>query len=79
MRLDVIDKHGVLSNITKIFAKNKVSIKRLIQNPLESKKYSSIVIITHKAKDLNLNRVIKQLSVKNYLIEDPKLIRIEDR
>ena len=79
VRLDVFDKHGVLSNITNVFAKNKVSIKRLIQNPLESKKYSSIVIITHKAKDLNLNRIIKQLSVKNYLIEDPKLIRIEDR
>ena len=27
IRLEVLDKHGVLSNITKIFSSNKVSIK----------------------------------------------------
>ena len=36
-RLDVKDKHGILSDITKVMAKNKVSIKRLIQNPTENK------------------------------------------
>ena len=77
VRLDVYDKHGVLSNITNVFAKNKVSIKRLIQNPLVSKQYSSIVLITHRTKDLNLNKVTKILSNKKYLIKDPKLIRIE--
>ena len=77
MRFDVIDKYGVLSNITNIMAKNKVSIKRLIQNPFRSKKYSSIVIISHKTKDLNLQNVIKRISLKNYLVRKPKLIRIE--
>ena len=78
MRLDVIDKHGVLANITDIFAKNKVSIKRLIQNPTLSKKHSSIIIITHKNKDLNLMKTIKQLNNKYYVIKRPKLIRIEN-
>ena len=39
IRLDVMDKTGVLSFITKILSKNKVSVKRLIQNPFKSKKY----------------------------------------
>ena len=78
LRLDVQDKHGVLSDITNIMAKNKVSIKRLVQNPIKSKKYSSIIIITHKAKDLFLKKAIKQLSLKSYLIKKPKLIRIEE-
>ncbi len=77
-RIDVKDKHGVLSNITKIFAKNKVSIKRLIQNPFRSKKNSSIVIITHKAKDKNLNKILNQISRKKFIINKPKFIRIED-
>ena len=77
MRFDVIDKYGVLSDITNIMAKNKVSIKRLIQNPFRSKKYSSIVIISHKTKDLNIQNVIKKISLKNYLVRKPKLIRIE--
>ena len=50
LRFDVKDKPGVLSNITNIFSKNKVSIKRLIQNPSSSKN-SSIIIITHTSKD----------------------------
>ena len=78
LRIDVKDKHGVLSNITKTMSKNKVSIKRLIQNPYKSKKHSSIVIITHQAKDVLLNKTVLQLSKKKYLIEKPKFIRIEN-
>ena len=78
IRLDVVDKHGVLSNITGFFAKNKVSIKRLIQNPFKSKRNSSIIIITHKSKEMNLKKIIKQLSKKRYIIKKPKLIRIEE-
>ena len=76
LRFEVIDKPGVLSNITKIFSKNKVSIKRLIQNPNKLKKFSSIVVITHNSKDKFLNRIIKQTEKKPYIIKKPKLIRI---
>ena len=76
LRFEVLDKPGVLSNITKIFSKNKVSIKRLIQNPNKSKKFSSIVIITHSSKDKFLNKVVKQTQKKTYIIKKPKLIRI---
>ncbi len=78
VRLDVVDQHGVLSDITRIFAKNKVSIKRVIQNPFKSKKYSSIVITTHKAKNINLTSSLKQISKKKYIISKPKFIRIEE-
>ena len=77
IRLDVLDKHGVLSNITKIMANNKVSVKRLLQNPYISKKYSSIIIITHQVKDKYLNRSLKQINKKKFIIKKPKLIRIE--
>ena len=76
LRFEVIDKPGVLSNITNIFSKNKVSIKRLIQNPNKSKKLSSIVIITHRTKNKWLNKVIKQTEKKTYIKRKPKLIRI---
>ena len=64
LRLDVKDKHGILSDITKIMAKNKVSIKRLIQNPTENKKNASIIIITHRAKSSSLQKVISVLKKK---------------
>ena len=77
LRFEVIDKPGVLSNITSIFSKNKVSIKRLVQNPYKNKKISSVVIITHESKNKSLMKIINQIVKKNYLIKKPKLIRID--
>ena len=78
IRLDVVDKTGVLSSITKTLSKNKVSVKRLIQNPYKSKKYASIIIISHESKNSNLVRVINELSKKNFIINKPKFFRIEE-
>jgi len=78
LRFEVIDKPGILSNITNIFSKNKVSIKRLIQNPDKNKKSSSIIVITHKSKDRFLNKIIKEVSKKKYIKKKPKLIRIDN-
>jgi homoserine dehydrogenase len=77
-RLDVLDKPGVLSNITSIFSKNKVSIKRLVQDPNKLKKSSSIIIVTHKSQDIYLKKILKEVNTKNYIKKSPKLIRIDE-
>ena len=77
-RFEVDDKSGVLSSITNIFSKNKTSIKRLVQNPNKNKKISSIIVITHASKDKYLNKILKEISKKNYIKKRPKLIRIDD-
>ena len=79
LRFEVVDKPGVLSNITNIFSKNKVSIKRLIQNPNKNKKISSIIIITHRSKDKFLNKILKEVTKKKFIKKKPKLIRIDDK
>tara|TARA_B100001093_G_scaffold499512_2_gene548827 strand:- start:608 stop:1894 length:1287 start_codon:yes stop_codon:yes gene_type:complete len=78
IRFEVIDKPGVLSIITNIFSKNKVSIKRLVQNPNKNRKSSSIIIITHNSKDKFLIKVLKEVSKKNFIKRKPKLIRIDE-
>ena len=78
LRFEVLDKPGILSNITKIFSNNNVSIKRLIQNPNKKKNSSSIIIITHESKDKSLNKILKIINKKNYIIKKSKLIRISD-
>ena len=78
LRFEVEDKPGVLSNITNIFSKNKVSIKRLVQNPHKNKISSSIIIITHKSKDKFLKKILKEVDRKNYIKRKSKLIRIND-
>ena len=78
LRFEVVDKSGILSDITKIFSKNKVSIKRLVQTPDKIKKSSSIIIITHQSKDKFLKKTLKEITYKNYIKGKPKLIRIDD-
>ena len=77
LRFEVIDKPGVLSNITSIFSKNKVSIKRLVKNPDKNKKISSIIIVTHESKNKFLNKILKEVAKKNFIKKKPKLIRID--
>ena len=79
LRFKVVDRQGVLSNITNVFSKNKVSIKRLVQDPNKEKKLSSITIITHSSKDEYLQKILKEISKKNYIKKKPKLIRIDEQ
>ena len=79
LRFNVADKPGVLSNITQIFSKNRVSIKRLVQDPNKNKNSSSIIIITHPSKDKSLNKIIKIINKRSYVKKSSKLIRIDER
>ena len=78
LRFNVTDKPGVLSNITQIFSRNKVSIKRLVQDPNKNKTSSSIIIITHPSKDKSLNKIIQTINKRSYVKKRSKLIRIDD-
>ena len=74
----VKDKFGVLSAVTSILAKNKISIKRVIQIPSKKNKSATIIIITHTSIEKNFNKSIKDLKKNSFLLKNPKIIRIED-
>ena len=76
LRLEVKDKPGVLSQITKQLANYKISIERLIQIPDHKKKSASIVIITHKAKELNSSKCLKSFKSNKNVLKLPTLIRL---
>ena len=63
LRFEVRDKPGVLSQITKVLARFKISIDRLIQIPDHKNKRASIVIITHKANELNSSKCLNLLKI----------------
>ncbi len=76
-RIEVKDIPGVLSSITKIFAKNKISIKNLIQNPDKKNKKASIIIITHENLEKNYRNLFNSLNKNKFVIKRPTFIRIE--
>ena len=78
LRIEVKDLPGVLSSITKIFAKNKISIKNLIQKPNKKNKKASIIIITHENLEKNFNSLLINLVKNKFVLKKPTFIRIEE-
>ena len=76
LRFEVKDKPGVLSQITKQLANYKISIDRLIQIPDHKRKRASIVIITHKAKELYSSKCLKLFKSNKNLLKPPTIIRL---
>ena len=76
LRFEVKDKSGVLSQITKQLAKYNISIERLIQIPDHKRKRASIVIITHKSKELFLSKCLKSFKSNKNVLKFPTLIRL---
>ena len=77
LRFEVKDKSGVLSSITRIFARNRISIKNLIQKPNRRDKKASIIIITHKNLEKNYSNLLFSLSKNKFILSNPTFIRIE--
>ncbi len=77
IRVDVKDIPGVLSSITKNFARNKISIKNLIQIPDKKNKKASINIITHENNEKNFKNLLGNLNKNSFVIRKPVFIRIE--
>jgi len=76
LRFQVRDKPGVLSSITKIFARNKISIKNLIQKPNKKENKASIIIVTHRNYEKNYTSLILNLTKNKFILNKPTFIRI---
>ena len=76
IRFEVKDKQGVLSQITKNLANNKISIQRLIQIPNNKNKTASIVIITHATKQINSDKCLRSLQKNKNVLKKPVLLRL---
>ena len=76
-RIEVKDIPGVLSSITQMFAKNKISIKNLIQKPDKKNKKASIIIITHKTLEKNYKNLLNSIIKNKFVLSKPTFIRIE--
>tara|TARA_B100000676_G_C17994313_1_gene796836 strand:- start:848 stop:1456 length:609 start_codon:yes stop_codon:yes gene_type:complete len=76
LRFEVKDKPGVLSIITSLLAKKNISVERLIQIPNHKKKSASIVIVTHKSKESDVQKCLKSFSKNRNILKRPTLIRL---
>lgn len=78
VRATVLDKPGVLSEITTILGRNNVSLRSVIQKGDEEDGLVTIVLVTHKTVEAELMTAIKEIKDLKGVNKIDNIIRIED-
>ncbi len=83
LRLMVVDRPGVLAKLTEIFGRNAISISAVLQH--EGAEYDKngepivpVVILTHRAKEGNVQAAIGEIAKLDASAEQPICIRVVD-
>ena len=77
LRLQVVDKPGVLARISTVLGDNDISIAAVQQKEI-NKDVVPIIMTTHKAVEENLNKALDDIKKLDIVKEDAIVIRIED-
>jgi len=77
-RFLVLDKPGVLSKISGILGDHNISIKSVHQKGRRLNGFVPIVMLTHIAKEADVNFAMIEISDLNVVTDSPVIIRIED-
>ncbi|MCP5468270.1 MAG: homoserine dehydrogenase [Deltaproteobacteria bacterium] len=78
LRFQVTDRPGVLAKITQILSQLQISISSVYQHGHEAGGKVSVVVLTHLAKEKNLQKAIIKINQQSFVYAPTTLIRIED-
>jgi homoserine dehydrogenase len=76
LRFAILDRPGVLSKISGILGKCKVSIASLTQSDINDNDCAQVIIITHKAYRENLEKALKQINATKSILKS-KVVSIK--
>jgi homoserine dehydrogenase len=79
LRMRVVDKPGVLAEVTRILADAKISIEAMVQKePGKGEKRVDIVMLTHLALEKNVNLAIARIEKLASVVGEVTRIRMEE-
>lgn len=78
-RFSAIDKPGVLSKISGILGKYNISIASVIQKGRHAGKAVPLVILTHMAREKNVQRAVKEINGLSAVASKTVFIRVEGK
>jgi len=77
VRLSVVDRPGVIADISAIFRDEKLSIESLIQRGRAPGEVVSVVLTTHDCEEAGMRRALTAVEKLAAVTESPVMIRIE--
>ena len=77
LRLMVIDRPGVLADITAVFRDHQVSVESLLQRARDPGESVPVVLVTHDTSEAAMQDSLAQIAKLDAVLEEPRMIRIE--
>lgn len=77
VRLRVIDRPGVIADVTAVLRDNAVSMESIIQRGRDPEEPVDVVMTTHETTEAAMQQVLAAIDGLDAVVEPPTLIRIE--
>ena len=77
IRLDVVDKPGVLADVTGIFREHAISMRSFVQHSRQPGEMVEIALTTHDARESSMEAALAEIAALPAVANPPQRIRIE--
>jgi len=78
IRLNLVDRPGVIASITAVFTDEDVSMESLLQRGRAPDEAVTVVMTTHETVEAKMMRCLEQIAKFEFITEKPEMIRIEN-
>ena len=75
LRINVLDRPGVLARIASLFGDYEISIETMLQRPGDGES-ANLLFSTHEAREGNIAEVLGKIAAQEFVTADPVMIRI---
>ena len=78
IRLMVVDRPGVIADVTAALRDENVSLESMLQRGRSPDEMVPVVLTTHDTEEAGMNRALRRIQALNAVLEPPRAIRIEN-
>ena len=77
IRLMVVDKPGVIADVTAAFRDEEISLESMLQRGRAPGEAVPVILITHDTEESAMSRVLEKIAILEAVADPPRMIRIE--
>ncbi len=77
LRLMVVDRPGVIADVTAVLRDEGISLESMLQRGRSPGEAVPVVLVTHETRESAMSKALAKIAALNTVMEDPALIRIE--
>jgi homoserine dehydrogenase len=77
LRLMVVDRPGVIADVTAVLRDLHVSLESMLQRGRAPGEAVPVVLVTHETQESAMREALSRIAALNTVLEAPTLIRIE--